>query len=98
MNYCQSHQYSIARRLTRERHWVEYSVRQPNPNITPVQGRRYLGDVVALHDAIGFLQNYDPALFNNNIYRDHPNIIQHYFAPPYNADLQQAFGLPFGGV
>ena len=63
------------------------------PPATTTNPKRKLGDVVVLEDAISFLEDLNPNVFNTEIVKNHPLLIQNYFDAPYPAALLEAFGL-----
>jgi hypothetical protein len=56
--------------------------------------KRKLGDIITVSDAIDHLQKVNPQIFNQDVYRQHRNLITHYFNPPYSMELSEHFGFP----
>ena len=94
IDYCNNHKYSREEGLTKGQHFIRYQRHPVKWDITRNPPQK-LGDVVALNDAIGFLEEeLGREIFNPNAFSDYQDIIKDYFNPPYNEKLHNAFGFP----
>jgi hypothetical protein len=94
IHYLNHHVYSTAGDLRQQPSYNNYSLVSEPDMTSHKQPKRKIGDVIRLKEAIEFLQQANPSVFNPNIYSSHANLITRYFNPPYPPELQEAFGFP----